>query len=96
MSCGEILGRVSSSDMIHFSTLYPSLVYECTCMLIAGTYQVVNTGQPVAMHPSSVLFGKQPSCVVFNEIVWTTKQYMVAVAAVDQQWLREAGSQYFR
>ncbi|DBA69678.1 hypothetical protein WJX79_010671 [Trebouxia sp. C0005] len=61
-----------------------------------GTYQVVSTGQPVAMHPSSVLFGKQPSCVVFNEIVWTTQQYMVAVAAVDQQWLREAGSQYFR
>ncbi|KAL0046865.1 hypothetical protein WJX82_000241 [Trebouxia sp. C0006] len=61
-----------------------------------GTYQVVSTGQPVAMHPSSVLFGKQLSCVVFNEIVWTTKQYMVAVAAVDQQWLREAGSQYFR
>lgn len=64
-------------------------------VLLAGTYQVVSTGQPVAMHPSSVLFGKQPTCVVFNEIVWTTKQYMVSVAAVEQQWLREAGSQYF-
>ena len=82
--------------MIHSSISYSTLVYECTCMPLAGTYQVVSTGQPVAMHPSSVLFGKQLSCVVFNEIVWTTKQYMVAVAAVDQQWLREAGSQYFR
>jgi len=82
--------------MIHYPRSCPIRVFECTCMPLAGTYQVVNTGQPVAMHPSSVLFGKQPSCVVFNEIVWTTKQYMVAVAAVDQQWLREAGSQYFR
>lgn len=58
----------------------------------AGTYQVVTSGQAVALHPSSVLFGTKPSCVVFDEIVWTTKQYMVAVSTVEQQWLHECGS----
>ena len=64
-------------------------------VLFAGTYQVVTSGQTVALHPSSVLFGTKSSCVVFNEIVWTTKQYMVAVSAVEQQWLRECGSNFF-
>lgn len=82
---------MTSSYFIFQVEWTPDLGY----VLSAGTYQVVSTGQPVAMHPSSVLFGKQPSCVVFNEIVWTTKQYMVSVAAVEQQWLREAGPQYF-
>lgn len=63
--------------------------------LFAGTYQVVTSGQAVTLHPSSVLFGVKPSCVVFNEIVWTTKQYMVAVSAVEQPWLHECGSNFF-
>lgn len=64
-------------------------------LVFAGTYQVVTSGQAVALHPSSVLFGTKPSCVVFDEIVWTTKQYMVAVSAVEQQWLHECGSTFF-
>ena len=63
--------------------------------LFAGTYQVITSGQAVALHPSSVLFGTKPSCVVFNEIVWTTKQYMVAASAVEQQWLHERGPNFF-
>ena len=64
--------------------------------LLAGTFQVVSTNQTVAMHPSSVLCAKSPSLVVFNEIVWTTKQYMMTVAAVESQWLQQAGAHFYK
>lgn len=35
----------------------------------AGSYKVIATGQAVAIHPSSVLAGKKPECIVFNELV---------------------------
>jgi len=45
----------------------------------------------VDIHPSSVLFGrrKPPKCVVFAEVVVTTKPYMRGVTAVDARWLVE-------
>lgn len=64
--------------------------------MIAGTYSVLSTGQAVSMHPSTVLFGKKPTCVIFSEVVWTTKQYMVSIAAIEQQWLKEAGAHYYQ
>ncbi len=40
----------------------------------AGSYKVIATGQAVAIHPSSVLAGKKPECIVFNELVsWPEK-----------------------
>jgi hypothetical protein len=33
------------------------------------SYKVIATGQVVFLHPSSVLCGKKPECVVFNELV---------------------------
>jgi hypothetical protein len=32
--------------------------------------------QLVQIHPSSVLFNSKPSCVLFNELVKTSKTYM--------------------
>ena len=60
--------------------------------LLAGSYQVESTNQAVTMHPSSVLRGKSPSHVVFNEIIWTTKQYMMTVATIEPQWLRQTAT----
>ncbi|XP_072271675.1 ATP-dependent RNA helicase DHX33 isoform X1 [Pyxicephalus adspersus] len=41
-----------------------------------GTYTTVETHQPVAIHPSSVLFHCKPACVIFNELLHTSKCYM--------------------
>lgn len=38
-----------------------------------GRYKVIATGQVIALHPSSTMRGKAPECVVFSELVVTTK-----------------------
>jgi ATP-dependent RNA helicase DHX8/PRP22 len=58
-------------------------------------YRVVSTGQEVFLHPSSVLHGKRAECIVFNELVRTTKQYARGVSAVESGWLAELVPTYF-
>ena len=41
----------------------------------AGGYRVLATGQAVALHPSSVLCGERPPCIVFDELLRTTRDY---------------------
>lgn len=34
-----------------------------------GSYRTVIEGQTVSIHPSSVLHGRKPECVIYNEMV---------------------------
>ncbi|KAM5181064.1 ATP-dependent RNA helicase DHX33 [Mantella aurantiaca] len=61
-----------------------------------GMYTTVETHQPVAIHPSSVLFHCKPACVIFNELLHTSKCYMRELCVVDSDWLFEAAPEYFR
>ncbi|KAK1331544.1 hypothetical protein QTO34_009501 [Cnephaeus nilssonii] len=61
-----------------------------------GTYATTDTHQPVAIHPSSVLFHCKPACVVFTELLHTNKCYMRDLCVVDAEWLYEAAPEYFR
>ena len=61
----------------------------------AGTYKVIATGQLVSIHPSSVLSNKKPACIVFDELVLTTRQYARTVTAIDSQWLPELAPHFF-
>ncbi|KAJ4513732.1 Salivary acidic proline-rich phosphoprotein 1/2 [Exophiala dermatitidis] len=64
-----------------------------------GSYRTVLTNQPVAIHPSSVLFSagggggggpKKFEGIVYNEFVYTgTKAYARGVSAVEMRWLGE-------
>ncbi|KAL4447805.1 hypothetical protein ABPG75_005024 [Micractinium tetrahymenae] len=60
-----------------------------------GSYKVIATGQAVAIHPSSVLAGKKPECIVFNELVRTTKQYARDATVIEASWLPELAPAYF-
>ncbi|XP_069827233.1 ATP-dependent RNA helicase DHX33 isoform X1 [Dendropsophus ebraccatus] len=61
-----------------------------------GTYTTVETHQPVSIHPSSVLFHCKPACVIYNELLHTSKCYMRDLCVVDADWLFEAAPEYFR
>ncbi|MEE6469893.1 hypothetical protein FKM82_008809 [Ascaphus truei] len=61
-----------------------------------GTYATVDTRQPVAIHPSSVLFHCKPACVLYNELLHTSKCYMRDLCVVDADWLFEKAPEYFR
>ena len=60
-------------------------------------YQTLVTRQEAKIHPSSVLFRRMPlpPCVVYNEMVTTTKNYLRTVSAVDPEWFAELCPQHF-
>jgi len=60
-----------------------------------GTYKVISSGQQVWIHPSSVLCSKKPECIVFSELVRTTKQYARDVSVIEPRWLPELAPGYF-
>lgn len=60
-----------------------------------GTYLALDTHQPVAIHPSSVLFQAKPAYVIFNELLHTSRCYMRDLCLVDADWLLDAAPDYF-
>lgn len=62
---------------------------------LAGTYKVIATGQTLAIHPSSVLCNKKAECIVFNELMRTTRQYARTALAIDAKWLPELAPAFF-
>ena len=55
-----------------------------------GSYKTVVGNQTVAIHPSSVLFGRKVECILYNEFVFTNKAYARGVSAVQMDWVGEA------
>uniref|UniRef100_A0A453R050 DEAD-box helicase OB fold domain-containing protein n=1 Tax=Aegilops tauschii subsp. strangulata TaxID=200361 RepID=A0A453R050_AEGTS len=58
-------------------------------------HRALATGQSVQMHPSSVLFRTKPDCVIFNELVRTTQNYVKNLTRIDPLWLAELAPQYY-
>ena len=54
-----------------------------------GSYKT-GKNQTVAIHPSSVLFGKRVEAIMFNEYVYTNRSYARNVSAVQMDWIGEA------
>nr|CAB3469849.1 unnamed protein product [Digitaria exilis] len=60
-----------------------------------GSYRALATSQSVQIHPSSVLFRTKPDCVIFNELVRTTQNYVKNLTRIDPLWLAELAPQYY-
>jgi len=54
-----------------------------------GSYKTFIGNQTVAIHPSSVLFGRKVEAIMYNEFVYTSKAYARGVSAVQLRWLEE-------
>jgi ATP-dependent RNA helicase DHR2 len=54
-----------------------------------GSYKTLMGNQTVAIHPSSVLFGRKVEGIVFNEFVFTAKAWARGVSAVQLDWVSE-------
>lgn len=44
----------------------------------------------MAIHPSSVLFGRKQEAIMYNEFVFTSRSYARGVSAVQMDWVGEA------
>ncbi|CAL5219753.1 g1653 [Coccomyxa viridis] len=62
-----------------------------------GEYVNCRSGIPCFLHPSSALYGLgyTPDYIVYHELVYTTKEYMQCVTAVEPEWLAELGPRFF-
>lgn len=62
-----------------------------------GEYSNARSGMPCHMHPSSALYGMgvSPDYIVYHELVYTHKEYMNNVTAVEPEWLAELGPMFF-
>ncbi|KAJ2710989.1 hypothetical protein H4R19_003471, partial [Coemansia spiralis] len=62
-----------------------------------GEYTNMRTGMPCHIHPTSALYGMgfTPDYIVYHELVYTSKEYMQCVTAVDPRWLAEMGPMFF-
>ncbi len=62
-----------------------------------GSYRTLVGGQTVHIHPSSVLFKHSPphECILYNELVKTTKLYVRDVSALQRAWLAELAPRFY-
>lgn len=62
-----------------------------------GEYYDLRTGMPCHLHPTSALYGMgfTADYIVYHELVYTSKEYMQCVTAVDPRWLAEMGPMFF-
>jgi ATP-dependent RNA helicase DHX8/PRP22 len=62
-----------------------------------GSYRTLSGSQTVHLHPSSVMFGRAPpaECILYNELVRTSKLYVRDVSVVEPAWLAELAPRFF-
>ncbi|KIR58628.1 ATP-dependent RNA helicase DDX35 [Cryptococcus bacillisporus CA1873] len=67
-------------------------------MLPDGTYRSARENAPLHVHPSSVMFTRQPSTgwVIYHEVVETTKSFMRDLTVIDEDWLVELAPHFYR
>jgi len=50
----------------------------------------------VHVHPNSCLFENQPKWVIYNELVFTTKEFMRDLIEIKPEWLLEIAPHFFK
>ncbi|KAF5790761.1 putative RNA helicase [Helianthus annuus] len=60
-----------------------------------GTYRVLANGQIAEIHPTSVLRRSKPECIIFYNLVQTTRNYVRNVTRIDYLWLAELAPQCY-
>lgn len=62
----------------------------------SGSYRMVRGDTEVHIHPTSCLYTeKQPSWIVFNEVVHTTKLFVRDITVIESPWLIEMAPHYY-
>ncbi|ORY22759.1 pre-mRNA splicing factor [Naematelia encephala] len=66
-------------------------------MMPDGTYRSARENAVLHVHPSSVMFTRQPSTgwVIFHEVIETTKSFMRDLTVVEEEWLVELAPHFY-
>ncbi|CAA7036301.1 unnamed protein product [Microthlaspi erraticum] len=88
-SCGN--------DMLEFRRcLSASFFLKAAQRQLDGTYRALESGEIVHIHPTSVLFRGKPECVIFNELMQTSKKYIKNLTRIDPLWLAELAPHHYK
>ena len=68
---------------------------NCALIQPDGRYKSIIGSRIVAVHPTSVMFGKKVEAIMYNEIVYTTKQYVRTVSTIQPSWLPIVAPNYY-
>ena len=60
-----------------------------------GSYRGIKTQQNVHLHPSSCLMDSFPRCVLYHELVLTSREYMRNVIIIKPEWLHEVAGHFY-
>ena len=62
-----------------------------------GHYKTKLGGNMVSVHPTSFMFGRNPApkCVVYTDLLYTTKMYIRGVTQIREEWLKDVAPHIF-
>ena len=62
-----------------------------------GRYRTLLGNELVSIHPNSTLFQRNPApaCVVYTELVTTSKTYIRGVSQIREEWLYEVAPNFY-
>ena len=87
----------SSNDPIKIRKALASGFFFNTAILQrSGEYKTLKHQQHVLIHPSSTLIEDVPRAVIYNEVVYTSKDYMRDVLEIDLEWMAELAPHFYR
>lgn len=91
------LKLASSTDTVLIRKTITSGLFPFAAYLHhSGSYRMVRGDADVSIHPTSCLFTeKQPSWIVFGEVLHTTKLFVKDITAIDAKWLMELAPHYY-
>jgi len=63
-----------------------------------GKYKTKVGGHEVSIHPTSVMFGRNPppKCVVYTELLVTKRTYVRGVTQIREEWLSGVAPNFFK
>ena len=62
----------------------------------SGNYKTIKNAHTVSIHPSSSMFEVLPKWIIYNELVFTTKEFMRNVIEIKPEWLIEIAPHYYK
>eukprot|EP00762_Andalucia_godoyi_P000346 ANDGO_03194.mRNA.1 putative pre-mRNA-splicing factor ATP-dependent RNA helicase mog-4 len=69
--------------------------FNVAALRTSGDYKLLKGSVVVHIHPSSIMNGEFPKCVMFHELVLTSKEYMRHVCEIDPAWLSSIAPHYY-
>ncbi|EZG67536.1 RNA helicase [Gregarina niphandrodes] len=106
---GLAIPNTTSEDLVRIKKAIASAFFMQAAVLTRnGQYKTLVTNRVADIHPSSSLFITQdanqrpaqplyrPPCVIYGELVLTTKKYLRNVTEIEARWLSELVPHFFK